>query len=64
VLTADDYVLHTKVLFSEGCLNGFQEMALPARMGKTMIMGDVFIRKWITQFDLDNNKVGFAEKVK
>jgi len=37
-------------------------MALPKEMGKTMIIGDVFFRKYITQFDLDNNKVGFASK--
>lgn len=43
-------------------MNGFQAMALPEKMGKTMIMGDVFIRKFITQFDLDNNQVGFASK--
>jgi len=35
-------------------------MALPKEMG--MIMGDVFIRKYITQIDLDNNVVGFAKK--
>ena len=55
-------MLQVSAFGSKGCLNGFQAMALPPQMGKTMIMGDVFIRKWITQFDLDNNKVGFAEK--
>lgn len=62
MLTPNDYVLQVNAFGSQGCLNGFQAMALPPQMGKTMIMGDVFIRKWITQFDLDNNKVGFAEK--
>jgi len=37
-------------------------MNLPEKFGKTMIMGDVFMRKWVTLFDMDNNKVGFANK--
>lgn len=44
------------------CLNGFRTMSLPSQLSNAVIMGDVFLRKWITSFDMDNNRVGFADK--
>lgn len=44
----------------KACLNGFRTMSLPAQLSDAVIIGDVFLRKYITQFDMDNNRVGFA----
>jgi len=54
--------VQAKALGQTACLNGFHTMALPSQLADAVIMGDVFIRKWVTAFDMDNNRVGFADK--
>jgi cathepsin D len=59
-LTGDDYVVKASALGQTACLNGFRPMALPPQLSNAMIMGDVFLRKFVTSFDMDNDQVGFA----
>jgi len=39
---------------------GIQGMELPKALGNSIILGDIFLRKYYTHFDFANNRVGFA----
>merc|ERR1712021_58665 len=54
-LKGSEYVLNV----SGKCLLGFSGMDL-SREGISLILGDVFIRKYYTVFDQENARVGFA----
>ncbi|KAI8610044.1 aspartic peptidase domain-containing protein [Chytriomyces sp. MP71] len=56
VLAASDYVLNVGGL-KGNCISGFLGMDLPIDI---WIIGDVFLRKYYTVYDLGNNRVGFA----
>lgn len=59
-LTGSDYVVQASALGQKACLNGFSAMDLPGELSNAVIMGDVFLRKFVTIFDAENNQVGFA----
>ncbi|KAM0790153.1 saccharopepsin [Microbotryomycetes sp. NB124-2] len=58
-ISADDYILQVQGT----CLSSFTGMDIPAPLGPIWIVGDVFLRKFYTVYDLGKNAVGFAPAV-
>ena len=57
-LTSDDYVLKITQSGVTECLLGVQSMEFPEGFNY-FIMGDVFMRKYPTYFNLNDNTVSF-----
>ena len=53
----EDYILNVQ----GSCLSSFTGLDIPAPMGPIWIVGDVFLRKYYTIYDLGKNAVGFAK---
>jgi len=59
VLTADDYVVKITDMGITECMMGVMGSAFPPSFNY-FILGDVFMRKYYSFFDKENNRVGFA----
>ncbi|KAJ1502140.1 Vacuolar protease A [Coelomomyces lativittatus] len=61
-LTPEEYILRVSVGGKqETCLSSFMGINLPPHYGEIWIIGDVFLRKYFTVYDLQNKRVGFAQ---
>lgn len=58
-LSPRDYVLEITLLGSTECMAGIMGAELPPNF-PYLIIGDVFMRKYYSHFDYDNQRVGFA----
>jgi saccharopepsin len=56
-LKGDEYILNA----GGTCISSFTGMDIPAPVGPLWIVGDTFLRKYFTVYDLGRNAVGFAK---
>jgi saccharopepsin len=52
-----DYILEV----SGSCISAFMGFDIPAPAGPLAILGDAFLRRWYSVYDLENNSVGLAK---
>lgn len=58
-LTGEDYILNLQGT----CVSAFTGLDIPEPLGPIYIIGDVFLRRYFTVYDLGRDAVGFAEAV-
>lgn len=58
-LSGKDYILNLQGT----CVSAFTGLDIPEPLGPIYIIGDVFLRRYFTVYDLGRDAVGFAESV-
>ncbi|KAH9843472.1 Vacuolar protease A [Teratosphaeria destructans] len=56
-ITSYDYILEVQ----GSCISSFMGFDIPEPAGPLAILGDAFLRKWYSVYDLENNAVGLAK---
>jgi len=56
-ISASDYILQVQ----GSCISSFTGLDIPEPLGPIWIIGDVFLRRYYTVYDLGRNAVGFAK---
>ena len=56
-ISANEYILETQ----GNCISTFTPMDIPAPAGPLVILGDAFLRKWYSIYDLGDDTVGIAK---
>eukprot|EP00744_Colponema_vietnamica_P000805 GILI01001400.1.p1 GENE.GILI01001400.1~~GILI01001400.1.p1 ORF type:complete len:377 (-),score=149.38 GILI01001400.1:41-1171(-) len=59
-LEGPKYVLKITVFGQSQCQLGVQALDLPPQLANTFILGDVFLRKYYTHFDMGGARIGLA----
>ncbi|XP_025264610.1 lysosomal aspartic protease isoform X1 [Camponotus floridanus] len=61
-LSPNDYILREEEYGQQLCFSGFQSSGSDSSqaLGPAWILGDVFLRKYYSEYDMGNNRVGFA----
>ncbi|XP_069696619.1 cathepsin D-like [Periplaneta americana] len=64
LLNSDDYIIKQKGLFNiPTCVSAFIGMEGLPMSGLTWILGNAFLNKFYTEFDMGNQRIGFANAV-
>ena len=56
-ISAYDYILEVQ----GSCISAFMGMDFPEPVGPLAILGDAFLRRWYSVYDLGSNSVGLAK---